>query len=248
MSDLPPILKTRTVEPRSRSNFATIASASIAALALVCSIAVLCITTENQCNDRRDRRILQQPNVWIEPDRDEATLYLVNTGPGAAFINKSAEIYHGKPLPDTRVGDNFQDYRNRRLFSGEQEWLLGFSMLTALREAASLCAGGKFDGCLKVGITFELPKTNYIMSPGQRLPLLRIANFGEIKKRVSDDEYRAWANVFGSGYPDDVDLQIEYCPLSREFGPCRTLSTKSKSDFPDLPTCPSGLAALWPRN
>jgi hypothetical protein len=122
------------------------------------------------------------------------------------------------------------------------------SMLTQLREAASLCAGGKFDGCLRVGINYELPLANYVMSPGQRLTFLRITNLDEIKKRVRDDEFRAWKNVFGEAFPDDVDFRMEYCPLSREFGPCRTLTIKKSlsADFPDLPTCKSGLAALLP--
>jgi hypothetical protein len=240
------LLKTSSVEPRPRSNVATIASVAIAVLALVCSTAVLCITTENQCNDRRDRRILQQPNVWLEPERDEGVLVLVNSGPGAALIRKSFEIYKGKPLPQSTIGDDFQDYRNRRLFGGEQEWLLGMSMLTQLREAALLCAGGKFEGCLRISINFDLPKENYIMSPGQRLPILRIMNVDEIKTRVPGDQFRAWKNMFGSAFPDDVDLRIEYCPLSHEFGPCRILSTKSPSAFPDLPICRTGLAALLP--
>jgi hypothetical protein len=250
MSQLTPddLLKAKSVDPRPRSNLATIASVAIALLALVCSTAVLCITTENQCNDRRDRRILQQPNVWLEPERDEGLLVLVNSGPGAALIRESIEIYKGKPLPNPTVGGDFQDYRNRRLFGGEQEWLLGMSMLTQLRETALLCAGGKFDGCLRVGINHELPLTNYVMSPGQRLPLLRITNLDEIKKRVPDDEFRAWKNAFGEAFPDEVDFRIEYCPLSREFGPCRTLTTKKSlsAAFPDLATCKSGLAALLP--
>jgi hypothetical protein len=241
------LLKTRSVDPRPRSNLATIASVAIALLALVCSTTVLCITTENQCNDRRDRRILQQPNVWLEPEREEGALVLVNSGPGAALIRESIEIYKGKPLPNPTIGGDFQDYRNRRLFSGEQEWLLGISMLTQLRDAALLCAGGKFDGCLRVGINHELPLANYVMSPGQRFPFLHITNLDEIKKRVSDDEFRVWKNMFGEAFPDDVDFRIEYCPLSHEFGPCRTLTTKkSSAAFPDLPTCKSGLAALLP--
>src|SRR5580700_7135648 len=102
MPELPPfdVLKTRSAEPRPRSNWAAIASVSISILALVCSVAVLSITTENQCNDRRDRRILQQPNVWLDRDRNEGAIFLVNSGPGAALIKEYSEIYKKHPIPD----------------------------------------------------------------------------------------------------------------------------------------------------
>lgn len=121
-------------------------------------------------------------------------------------------------------------------------------MLTQLRQAALLCAGGKFDGCLRVRIIHDFPLANYVISSGQRIPFLRIINLDEIKKRVPDGDFLAWQNAFGQAYPDDVDFRIEYCPLSREFGPCRTLATKKSLSgaFPDLPICKSGLAALLP--
>jgi hypothetical protein len=120
---------------------ATIASVAIALLALVCSAAVLCITTENQCNDRRDRRILQQPNVWLEPNHDEGSIFLVNAGPGAALIKEYSEIYKGSPLPHPVAGDDYQRFTSNRLFGGEQEWAFSMSALLQLRDAAFLCAG-----------------------------------------------------------------------------------------------------------
>jgi hypothetical protein len=240
------LLKT-PVEPRPRSPLATVLSVAIAILALVCSTAVLCITTENQCNDRRDRRILQQPNVWLDSVRDEGTIYLVNSGPGAAIIKEYSEIYKGHPLPHPTVGQNYQEYRNFRAFDGEGEWAFGISALWRLREAASLCAGGKVEGCLRVAFDLNLPLANYMISSGQRLPILRITNLDEIRKRVNEDDFREWKNAFDAvATVDDIDYRIEYCPLSREFGPCRTITRKSITPFPELPACKSGLAALLP--
>jgi hypothetical protein len=169
MSDLSPIdlLKTRSINPRPRSDWANILSVAIALLALVCSGAVLCITTENQCNDRRDRRILQQPSVGLVADRDEGKIFLVNSGPGAALIREYTEIYKGNPLPHPMVGGDYQDWRNGRLFGGEREWMFGMSSLYRLRDAALLCAGGKVEGCLRVRIDLNLPLANYVMPPGK---------------------------------------------------------------------------------
>jgi hypothetical protein len=231
MSELTPVdlLKTRSVEPRPRSNLATIASVAIAFLALVCSTAVLCITTENQCNDRRDRMILQQPNIWLERDRNEGVIFLVNSGPGAALIRDSSQIYKGNPLPPGAAGGDYQRSRTNRLFSGEREWAFGMSALAKLQDAAFLCAGRQVEGCLRVGLEYDFPLPNFMMSPGQRIPVLRITNLAEIEKRVTRDDFLAWQNLFGSAaYFDDIDFRIEYCPLSREFGPCRTITGRAE--------------------
>jgi hypothetical protein len=249
MSDLTPaeLLKSRSAEPRPRSNLATIASVAIALLALVCSAAVLCITTENQCNDRRDRRILQQPNVWLEPNHDEGSIFLVNAGPGAALIKEYSEIYKGSPLPHPVAGDDYQRFTSNRLFGGEQEWAFSMSALLQLRDAAFLCAGRKIEGCLQVRIDFEFLEPNFIISAGQRIRILHITNLDEVKKRVTEDDFLAWKNIFGvAARSDDIELRIEYCPLSHEFGPCRTITKKALPIFPDLPICKSGIAALWP--
>jgi hypothetical protein len=245
MSELPPL--PRSVEPRPRSNWASIIiSGSIAILALVCSVAVLCVTTENQCNDRRDRRILQQPNVWLDRVRDEGAIYLVNSGPGAALIKEYSLLYKKHPAMNEMVGGSYQDLLNSRIFGAEGEWAFGFSSLFLLRDDARRCAGGT-DGCLRVGVDFNYLYANYMMSPGQRLPMLRITNIDEIEKRVTADAFRAWQNAFGAGVtPDDVDFRIEYCPLSSEFGPCRAMTHKELSAFPNLPACPSGIAGLLP--
>jgi hypothetical protein len=250
-SDLTPdeLLKTPAGEPRPRSNWANIVSCSIAALALVCSVAVLCITTENQCIDRRDRRILQQPNVWLDRDPDHGALYLVNSGPGAALIKESKTFYNGKPLPTPTGEEDIQHFINRRTLAGDNEWVLGMTLLSLLRDKAHLCAGGKSEGCLPVDVDLLIPMTNYMMSPGQRLPFLRINSLEEIRKHVTEEDFRTWKNHFGVGFPWEVDFTIEYCPLSHDFGPCRTVRKRSVTefqDFPDLAACPSGLAALWP--
>jgi hypothetical protein len=242
MPELPPL--PRSVEPRPRSNWASIISGSIAILALVCSAAVLSITTENQCIDRRDRRILQQPNVWLDTVRDEGAIYLVNSGPGAALIKDFGEFYKERPAINDVTGGNYQDFLNSQMFGTEGEWAFGMSSLFVLREDAPLCAGGKTEGCLRVGFDLNYLRANFMISPGQRLPVLRITNMDEIKKRVTPDAFRAWQNAFGAGLiPDDVNFRIEYCPLSSEFGPCRVITHAKLSAFPDLPTCPSGIAA-----
>jgi hypothetical protein len=249
MPESPPIdpSKTKSVDPRPRSNFAAIASAAVAILALICSFGVLSITSENQCNDRRDRRILQQPNVWLEPDHDKGTIFLVNSGPGAALIKEYSEIYKGSPLPHPAVGDDYQHFASDRLFSGEREWAFGMSSLPQLQNAAFLCAGRITEGCLHVRIDLDFLQPNFVLSPGQRFPILSIRNLDEIKKRVSEDEFLVWISMFGSAArSDDIDLRIEYCPLSREFGPCRTISKNGLSPFPELPACKAGLEALWP--
>jgi hypothetical protein len=248
MSELPQIdlLKTKSSDPRPRSNLATISSAAVALLALICSIVVLCTTTENQCIDRRDRRILQQPNVWLDRDREGGVIYLVNSGPGAALIKGYTQIYKDHPVPDQAKG-NYQDFLNSRMFGGEGEWAFGMSSLFLLRETALLCAGGKVDGCLRVHFDLNYRMTGYMMSPGERVLFLRIANIDEVKKRVTDDAFMDWQNAFGAAViPNDVDFRIEFCPLSSEFGTCRTITKQILPLFPDLPPCKSGLEALWP--
>jgi hypothetical protein len=128
-SDLPPedLLKAPSVEPRPRSNWASIISGSIAVLALVCSVAVLCITSENQCVDRRDRRILQQPNVWLDRVRDEGAVFLVNSGPGAALIKEYSAFYKKRPILNESAGDSYQDLLNSRMFGHEGDWAFGMS-------------------------------------------------------------------------------------------------------------------------
>jgi hypothetical protein len=248
MSELPPekLLRVRSSDPRPRSNFATIASATVALLALVCSFAVLCITTENQCNDRRDRRILQQPNVWLDRDRERGVLTLVNSGPGSALIKEYSAFYRDHPVPKQTEG-SYQDFLNSRLFGGEGDWAFGMSSLFLLRETALLCAGGKVDGCLQIHFDLNYKMDGYMMSAGERIPLLRIVNMDEVKRRVTDDVFREWQNAFGAAViPNDVDFRIEFCPLSNEFGPCRTITKQILPPFPDLPACRSGLEALWP--
>jgi len=216
MPELPPEkrLKTGSSDPRPQSTLATIASVAIALLALVCSMAVLCITTENQCNDRRDRRILQQPNVWLDRDRERGALTLVNSGPGAALIKEYSALYRDHPVPNQTEG-SYQDFLNSRMFGGEGEWAFGMSSLFLLRETALLCAGGKVDGCLRVHFDLNYTIAGYMMSPGERLPVLRIINIDEVKKRVTDDVFREWQNAFGAAViPNDVDFRIEFCPLS----------------------------------
>jgi len=248
MPELTPIdlLKTPSPEPRPRSNFAAIASAAVAILALVCSFAVLSVTAENQCNDRRDRSILQQPNVWLDRRREEAAIYLVNSGPGAAQIKEYSQIYKAHAVPNQPTG-SYQDLVSGQIFGGQREWAFGMSSLFLLREPALLCAGGKADGCLRVRLDLNNLMAGYMMSPGERIPVLRIVNIDEVKKRVTDDVFRDWQNAFGAAViPDDVDFKIEFCPLSNEFGPCRTITKQILPPFPDLPTCKSGLEALWP--
>jgi hypothetical protein len=248
MPELTPLdlLKTQPADPRPKSNLATIVSVAIAGLALVCSIAVVSITTENQCNDRRDRRILQQPNVWLDRNREEGAIFLVNSGPGAAQIKEYSQIYKDHEVPNQTSG-SYQDLRNSRLFGGEGEWAFGMSSLFLLREPALLCAGGKVDGCLRVHFDLNYTMAGYMMSPGERIPVLRIINSDEIKKRVTDDVFRDWQNAFGAAViPNDVDFKIEFCPLSNEFGPCRTITKQILPPFPDLPACKSGLSALLP--
>jgi hypothetical protein len=170
MSELTPadLLKSPTGQPRPPSNWASILSVAVALFSLVCAVAVLCITTENQCNDRRDRRILQQPYLALETDMDQGAVFIVNLGPGAAVINDFRQIYKGKTLPNPTVGDSYQQYRTNRLFSGEREWLFGLSSLYILHEAAFLCQGRKVEGCLHVDFAGNLPQPNYMMSSGQR--------------------------------------------------------------------------------
>jgi hypothetical protein len=247
MDELPPIdlLKNQSADPRPRSNWANIISGSIALLALVCSIAALSVTAENQCSDRRDRRILQQPNVWLDRVRDEGAIYLVNSGPGAALIKEYSQSYKGHPALRETVGGNYQDLLNSQMFGAEGEWAFGMSSLFLLREAASLCAGAKVDGCLRIHFDLNYKMAGYMMSPGERIPVIRIVNIDEVKKRVTDGVFLDWQNAFGAALiPDDVDFRIEYCPLSAEFGPCRTMTHTVLSPFPDLPPCPSGIAGL----
>ncbi len=83
------------------------------------------------------------------------------------------------------------------------------------------------------------------MTPGERFSLLRIANLDEIRKRVSEDEFLEWRNQFGE-VSADSDFQLDYCPVSRDFGPCRNLTNRTISPLPELPACKTGLAALTP--
>jgi hypothetical protein len=108
------------------------------------------------------------------------------------------------------------------------------SSLFLLREDARFCAGGNVEGCLHVGFEFNNLRVGFMISPGQRLHILRIMNIDEIKKRVTPELFRAWQNAFGAAVmPDDIDFRIEFCPLSSEFGPWRTISKNALPTFPD---------------
>jgi hypothetical protein len=109
------------------------------------------------------------------------------------------------------VGGSYQDLLNSRMFGAEGEWAFGFSSMFLLRDDARLCAGGTADGCLQVGFDFNYLYANYMMSPGQRLPMLRIINIDEIKKRVTVGAFRAWQNALGAAVvPDDAQGIISF--------------------------------------
>lgn len=172
-------------------------------------------------------------------------MFLVNSGPGAALVEDFKLIYKGSSLPNPILAINRKDQRPAVLFAGQHEWAFGIASLAYLRDAALLCEGRKVEGCLRVGFHLNWPNANYLISPGERVSLLRIDNLDEIRKRVSEDEFLEWGNQFGD-WSADSDFQLDYCPVSREFGPCRKLTNRSISALPELPACKTGLAALLP--
>lgn len=240
------LLRSRSGEPRPRSAFSSVIATVVAFAAFICSLAALSVTIESQCNDRRDRKTMQQPNMGIDVDNDLADIYLINTGPGAALIKDFKLIYQGKTLSNPSLRFNPWDQKTTIQYSDQDEWAFGMAALRYLREAANLCEGRLIEGCLKVKLDLHWPVANFLIPAGGRTQLLRINNTEEISKRVRSDDFLEWKNQFGWVAYDDIDFQLEYCPVSREFGPCRTITRHLKSSLPELPTCRTGFAGLVP--
>lgn len=250
MSDLTPspLLNRKFREPRPRSAFATILATLVAVAAFVCSLTALSVTIESQCNDRRDRKTMQQPNMGFDVDDDQAEIYFVNTGPGSALIKDFKLFYKGKALENPTLGLDPWKQRPILQYDRQDEWAFGIAALPYLREAANLCEGRAIEGCLKVRLDIHWPVANFLIPAGGKVQIVRIVNLEEIGNRVSREEFLEWKNQFGWVASEDIDYQLEFCPVSRDFGPCRTITRTTKSPLPELPACKSGVTALIPEN